>query len=100
MPSSLHARMMRNASSPRLAMRTLLSGRTLVWNPAIALDHQQWLAVLDCLLVVDEDLADGARELRLAVAHELHHLDDAEHRAPATLSPTRTKGESPDFGEA
>src|SRR6478735_8900932 len=75
MPSSRHARMTRNAISPRLAMRMRLN----IVLPDF--DLEQRLAVLDRLSVLDEDLHDRAFDLRLDLVHQLHGLDDAEHLA-------------------
>src|SRR5437868_1150466 len=69
-PSSLHARMMRSAISPRLATRTLrnISGQL-----------EQGLTVLDRGAILDEDPHDRAGRVGLDLVHELHRLDDAEH---------------------
>src|SRR5215207_4931450 len=81
MPSSWHARMTRRAISPRLAMRTLFSGS------GIAADHQHRLAVLDRLVVLDEDPRHHTGGGRLDVVHELHDLDDAQHRPDLHSAP-------------
>src|SRR5690606_34570598 len=51
------------------------------------LDAEEHVSVLDGLRVLDADLADDARDLRLELVHELHRLEDAErlplhHPAP------------------
>src|SRR5919199_4277850 len=46
---------------------------------AIGVDPEEDLAVLHGLRVLDPDLPDDARELRLDLVHDLHRLDDAEH---------------------
>src|ERR671933_57315 len=46
---------------------------------AIGVDPEEDLAVLDGLCVLNPDLPDDARELRLDLVHDLHRLDDAEH---------------------
>src|SRR5688572_928751 len=78
MPSSLQARMMRRAISPRFATR-------MRWNidrelsPAESrLDQEERLVELDRLLVLDEDLDDGPGHLRLDLVEDLHRLDEAE----------------------
>src|SRR5690349_20181221 len=70
MPSSLAARRMRSAISPRLAMRILSNIRLL--------DHQKRLAVFDRRAVFDEDRRDGAGTRRDDLVEGLHGLDE-EH---------------------
>src|SRR5262245_58878687 len=77
MPSSRHARITRNAISPRLAMRTFLYTRRGSGHA------DELLAVLDVLAVLDEDLGDLAVGLGLDLVHELHGLDDADDLALA-----------------
>src|SRR5581483_570270 len=72
MPSSLQARTMRSAISPRLAMRILRNTRLRF------LEAEELLAVLDRFAVLHEDLDDGTRDLGLDLVHQLHRLDDAE----------------------
>src|SRR5947209_19504403 len=73
MPISRHARMMRSAISPRLAIRifeiiTLLEPH-----------REELFAVLDRLPVLRVDAHDRAVDVRLDLVHQLHRLDDAEH---------------------
>src|SRR5512138_253296 len=75
MPSSRHARRMRSAISPRLAMTTLSSMRRGL------LDHEQRLAELHRLAVLDQHLRDLAALVALDLVHHLHRLDDAERLA-------------------
>src|SRR5258707_9782242 len=74
-PISRHARMIRSAISPRLAMRIL-------WNisrgSAQRVYQEEWLAELDGLAVLDHDLGDAPRHLGLDLVHQLHRLDDAD----------------------
>src|SRR5512147_268086 len=78
-PSSRHARRIRSAISPRLAIRTLSS---IVVRPcALFFDHEQRLAELDRVAVLDQYADDAARELRLDLVHHLHGFDDAERVA-------------------
>src|SRR5438046_4596516 len=71
MPSSLAARRMRSAISPRLAMRILS-------NMVALLDDEQRLAVLDRLPVLHEDRRHGAGPRRGDVVEGLHGLDEEE----------------------
>src|SRR5215471_3922460 len=70
-PSSRHARKMRNAISPRLAIRTLSSmGVSLEVRPLCGSSSQslfydeQRLTELDRAAVLDEDADDTPRDLR------------------------------------
>src|SRR5919107_5103199 len=72
MPSSLAARRMRSAISPRLAMR-ILSNMGLK-----LLDDEQRLAVLDRLPVLHEDRRHGAGARGDDVVEGLHGLDEEE----------------------
>src|ERR1700712_5621832 len=97
MPSSLHARRIRNAISPRLAMRILSNmaswvassewqiangrqGRTRYSPLAIRplLNNHQRFAEFDRLAVLDENLGDGARARRWNLVHRLHGFDDQQ----------------------
>src|SRR5215207_9907075 len=72
MPSSRHARRMRSAISPRLAMTTFSSIGGL-------LDHEQRLAELDRIAVLDEHGNDATALVGFDLVHHLHGLDDAKH---------------------
>src|ERR1700752_5288799 len=74
MPSSLHARWMRSAISPRLAMRTLSNIRFLF-------DDDERLAELDRLTVLDEDCGHLARVGSRDLVHGLHGFNDEERVA-------------------
>src|SRR5690606_20460474 len=78
MPSSRQARRMRRAISPRLAMR-------IFSNMAASADHEQGLAVLDRLAVLDQDGLDHAAGVGLDLVHQLHRLDDAQALAAGDL---------------
>src|SRR6516225_2255161 len=67
-PSSLHARRMRSAISPRFAIRILS-------NIASFDDHQR-LAEFDRLSVFDENLDDGPCARRRNLVHGLHRFDN------------------------
>src|SRR3954447_7017572 len=70
MPSSLAARRIRSAISPRLAMRILSNIRLL--------DHQKRLTVFNRRAVFDKDRRDRARTRRDDFVEGLHGLDE-EH---------------------
>src|SRR5438552_10530054 len=75
-PISLHARMIRRAISPRLAMRTLE-----IMEPASALrfHRKEFLTVLDRLPVLRVDPDHDAVDVGLDLVHQLHRFNDAEH---------------------
>src|SRR5664279_527547 len=89
-PISRHARWMRNAISPRLAIR-ILSNSLSAALAAAALeratkrfgsgDDEQRLSELDRLPVLREDRLDDAGLVGLDLVHELHRLDDAQRGA-------------------
>src|SRR4051812_45701990 len=76
-PSSLHARTMRNAISPRFAIKTFLNMRATLASAAL-LDLEQLLAELDRLAVLHQDLGDRAFDVALDFVHQLHRFDNAE----------------------
>src|SRR5205085_1718536 len=106
MPISLHVQIIRQAISPRLAIRILRKRRgpfiTLpICNCQLAiysfhqrhvlnrqsaigslktllLDSEEWLTVFDRLSVLDVDLDDFAGSLSLNFIHQLHSFDDAD----------------------
>src|SRR5713101_7459755 len=78
MPISRQVRRMRNAISPRLAIRILWNMGAPCGRLATGLHEEERLAELDGLGILDEDLHDAAGDLRLDLVHELHRLDDAE----------------------
>src|SRR6266702_5013649 len=101
-PISLHARMIRRAISPRLAMRTLenmvrlpVAGCRLpelfgnreqeTENARSASEphREELLSVLHRLSVLRKDFHDFAVDVRFDLVHQLHRLDDAEHLALA-----------------
>src|SRR5690554_1655833 len=82
LPSSLQARRMRRAISPRLAMSTLSS----MMNPPVSgewrgaghsADHEHRLVELHRLAVLDQEGLDHAVAVGLDLVHHLHRLDDA-----------------------
>src|SRR6185369_4527656 len=76
MPSSRHARRIRSAISPRLAISTLSSIVVRPW--ALFFDDEQRLTELDRVAVLDQDADHAACELGLDLIHHLHRFDDAE----------------------
>src|SRR2546428_4142376 len=74
-PISLHARMIRRAISPRLAMRTLE-----IMRPAGALRFhcEEFLTVLDGLPVLRIDPDHDAVDVGLDFVHQLHRFYDAQ----------------------
>src|SRR5687768_16086892 len=97
MPSAWHARRMRNAISPRLAMTTLSSIENSVHPERSAearsrgkrgeaeskdsADDEQWLVELDRLAALDEDLHHGAGDVGFDRVEHLHRFDDAQRLA-------------------
>src|SRR5688500_101813 len=73
MPSSRHARWMRSAISPRLAIR--------IFSNTVSGQEHQRLAELDGLAVLHEDFFHHAVLVRLDLVQELHRLDDADRLA-------------------
>src|SRR3990172_12828998 len=76
-PSSLQARSMRRAISPRLAIRILSN---IVPRLAL-LDHRQRVAIFDRLAVLEENGDDGAGAGGGDLVHGLHGFND-EQRLP------------------
>src|SRR3954451_24313066 len=73
MPSSRHARLMRSAISPRLAIRPLsksLSGL----RAAMSAYYEERLPELDRLPVLDEDGLDRSARVGLDFVHQLHRF--------------------------
>src|SRR5574337_1448574 len=79
MPSSLQARWMRRAISPRLATRIFLNMSVCLL--VLSLNDEERLAVFDRLAVLAEDLRDRAGLVSLDLVEDLHRLDDAERVA-------------------
>src|ERR1700674_5564018 len=79
MPSSLQARRMRSAISPRLAIRILSN------ILSASLDDQERLAVFYRLRVLDENARDAAGARRRDRVHRLHRLHDEQRLALAHL---------------
>src|SRR5882762_3088946 len=71
-PISWHARWMRSAISPRLA----ISSFSIFMGKAALADDDQWLIELDRLAVANEDLLDDAARGRGDRVHHLHRLND------------------------
>src|SRR5439155_12138259 len=83
MPISWHARWMRSAISPRLAISSFW---IFMGTAALADDHER-LIELDRLAVRDKDLLDHSALGRGDRVHHLHRLDDQQgvaslHRVP------------------
>src|SRR5262249_53881124 len=99
-PISLHVQMMRQAISPRLAIRIFLNFRgskaienlchkkaqktqnvfvPFVPRCGLTADAEERLAVLDRLPVLDVNLYYFTRRLSLNLVHEFHRFDDAYH---------------------
>src|ERR1700722_3127743 len=78
-PMSRQARWMRNAISPRLAIRTFsnMPGKRGAARRALFDQHQR-AAVLDRLGVADKDPGDAAAARRADLVHHLHRLDDQQ----------------------
>src|ERR1035437_903755 len=97
MLSSLHARMMRTAISPRFAIRIFsnmpkdVGGLDEAARLAILDDGSGWadlkqgLAKLHRFSVLDHDLGNHALGLRLDLVHHLHRLDDTDDCLGADL---------------
>src|SRR5690606_22077459 len=77
MPSAWHARRMRSAISPRLAITTLSSWIRAGMGRASA-DHEQRLVELHRLAALDQDLEHRAGNIGLDRVEHLHRLDDRE----------------------
>src|SRR5207237_7466627 len=75
MPISRHARWMRSAISPRFAIR-IFSNIAKALPPL--LDHEEGLAILHGLAVLDQDRPDGSGNVGFDFIQELHRLDDAQ----------------------
>src|SRR6478672_8928673 len=76
MPSAWHARRMRSAISPRLAMTTFFSMAS-----SCSSDHVHGFVELDRLAAGDQDRAHRAGDIGLDRVEHLHRLDDAERLA-------------------
>src|SRR5207342_224359 len=75
MPSAWHARRMRSAISPRLAITTLSNmGGT-------SADHEQRLVELDRLTALHQDLDHGAGDVGFDRVEHLHRFNDAQSLA-------------------
>src|SRR6476620_6334062 len=72
MPIALHARRMRSAISPRLAMTTLSS------MPAASADHEQRLVEFHRLPALGKDLQDRAGHFGFDRIEHLHRFDEAQ----------------------
>src|SRR3954465_11219502 len=74
MPISWHARWIRSAISPRLAISSFW---IFIVRAALADDHQ-WLIELDRLAFADEHFLDHAARRRGDRVHYLHRFDDEQ----------------------
>src|SRR3954471_3231231 len=77
MPISRHARWMRSAISPRLAMRIFSNTRLF--------DGEERLPVFNGLAVLHQDRLHGPGGVRLDLVQQLHRLDDAQRLALGDL---------------
>src|ERR1700730_14154320 len=73
MPSSRHARRIRSAISPRLAMTS--------FSIMDSFDDEQRLAELDRIAVLRHDRGDATGLVGFDLIHHLHRLDNAQHLA-------------------
>src|SRR5258708_24140256 len=80
-PSSLQARRMRSAISPRLAIRIFSNMTLTLLGKARSLDDHQRFAEFHRLGVFEQDLHDRARLGGGNLVHRLHRLDDEERVA-------------------
>src|SRR3984957_19123956 len=80
MPSSLQARRMRSAISPRLAIR-IFSNMARAPRAARSLDDHQRFAEFHRLGVLEQNLHHRARPRSGNLVHRLHRLDDEERVA-------------------
>src|SRR5207245_11063588 len=81
MPSSLHARMMSSAISPRLAMRTFsnMHCSRKASGPRQSPDTEEDLTELHRLAVLGHDFRNHAARFRFDFIHHFHRLDNADH---------------------
>src|SRR2546428_9219102 len=92
MPSSLQARMIRSAISPRLAIKTFSNMQK--WRQLLACESTQTLAAasatfltnsekhlaeLHRFTILSDDFGDDAAGFRLDLVHHFHCLDNANH---------------------
>src|SRR5579864_267670 len=78
MPSSRHARRIRRAISPRLAMTSFSITATLF-------DDEQRLAEFHRIAVLGEDRGDAPGLVGFDLVHHLHRFDDAQYLADLDL---------------
>src|SRR5690606_1123190 len=76
-PSSLQARMMRSAISPRLAMSTFC----IAASGSGSGDAEHGLIEFHWLTIVDQDGLNDASLVGLDMVHHLHRFDDAQYIA-------------------
>src|SRR5918996_2082161 len=112
-PISLHVQIMRQAISPRLAIRIFLNLRMLkaisylpqivcrkkaqkaqtnefalfVRLCGLTMNSEKRLAVLNRLAVFDINLYYFTRRLRLDLVHQFHRLNDAHNRVRVNMTP-------------
>src|SRR5947207_13652141 len=78
-PISWQARLIRSASSPRLAISTFSNMETI----RRSLDQHQRGAVFDRLAILGKNPRDSPGPRRADLVHHLHRLDDQERLAGA-----------------
>src|ERR1700716_1811330 len=76
MPSSLQARMMRSAISPRFAIRTFSN---MEGGATFSTDPKKHLPELHRLAVLGHDFGDYSAGFRFDFIHHFHRLDNANH---------------------
>ena len=89
MPSSLQARSMRSAISPRFAIKMLSNMKRRLF------DNHQRLAVLDRLTIFHDDLLDRASARRGNLVHRLHRFDDKQRLPFAHCTANLQKAAAP-----
>ncbi len=91
MPSSLQARRMRSAISPRLAISTFFS----IADAPVGYgsnNHDQWLIEFNGLAVFHQNGTNGAGFVRFNLVHHFHGFDNAEYFASLDLLSDLYKG--------
>src|SRR5690606_36457754 len=85
MPSSLQARRIRSAISPRLAIGTSLIFPGRLTAASLLADREQWLVEFDRLTIVDMNGGDDTGLVGLDLVHHFHRFDDTDDVADLDL---------------